>query len=71
MNTINTNLKKSTFRIIIQSDMGANHCTTDNQGIIVNYVNIPAYLVGGVEKDEVAVVCTGKVSYYGTQKKAS
>ena len=40
--------------------MGTKCCITDNQGIIVDYIDIHAYLVGGVEKDVVAVACTGK-----------
>ena len=59
-------LQSSKFRVMIQSDMGANRCITDNKGIMVDYEDIPAYPVGGIEKEEVAVICTGN----GTPKKA-
>ena len=39
--------------------MVANRCITDNKSIMVNYQDIDEYPVGGVKKDEVAVVCTG------------
>ena len=34
-------------------------CVTDNKSILENYTTIDPYPIGGVEKEEVSVVCTG------------
>ena len=55
--------------IMIQDDIGANRCVTDNASIIVDYTTIEPYQIGGVEKDEVAITCTGKgyIPWYSTE----
>ena len=40
--------------------MGANRCVTNLRHIIAGYKDTPDYPIGGVEKDAVAIVCTGK-----------
>ena len=63
VNTTNVHQQTSPFHIRttqIQSDMGANRCVSDNKSIMVNFQEIAPYAVGGVEKEEVAIVCTGK-----------
>ena len=44
---------------MVQSDMGINRCITDEQDIIIYYEDISTYLVGGIGKYEVTVICSG------------
>ena len=48
------------LRICIQNDIGANRCVTDRKDIIVGYKDIDAYPMGGIKKEDIAIVCTGK-----------
>ena len=49
--------------------MGTNRCVTNLKHIIVGYKDIPDYPIGGVGKDAVAIVCTGKgyLPWYSTE----
>ena len=58
--TINTAKLKESSTFMIQCDIGANRCVTDDNTIMENYTAIDPYPIGGVEKDEIAIVCTGK-----------
>ena len=48
------------YFICMQYDIGANRCVTNEKHTIARYKDIDTYPMGGVEKDELKIVCTGK-----------
>ena len=40
--------------------MGDNTSVTDKNHLLINYKDISPYPIGGIEADEVAIICTGK-----------
>ena len=60
--SLNTKRNKSrTIQIRkAQNDIGANTSVTNNKSSILLYRDIDPYSVGGVQKDDPAIICTGK-----------
>ena len=57
------------LQIRIQNDIGANRCVTDMKDLIIGYKDIDAYPMGGIKKEDIAIVCTGKgyLPWYSTE----